>query len=101
MAPPVAVSAQLVSLDTPEAGAGPQEGDRPHAGVSGGATRPQGRRRPLAPAVFVGWFRGNGLFPDFALWELTADIPGHPKGSSVSTDTLLQAGYRVEWEETL
>lgn len=57
--------------------------------------------KPLAPATYAGRQRTNGTGEDFDLWLLAADIPGHPKGSSVSTDTLLQAGYRVELEDVL
>lgn len=53
--------------------------------------------RPMAPAVYVGWqddFQGGG----FALYNLTADIEGHPAGSTVSERTLRAAGYRVPFE---
>jgi hypothetical protein len=32
-------------------------------------------------------------FPAFALYDLTADIPGHPKDSTVGRDTLEESGY--------
>jgi hypothetical protein len=51
--------------------------------------------RPLAPAEFLCVQAGFGIVPDFELWNLTAPIPGHPTGSSVSRQTLLAAGFRV------
>lgn len=51
--------------------------------------------RPQAPAVFVGTQDGCGVFPSFALYNLTAEIPGHPVGSTVSAETLTAAGYAV------
>ena len=59
------------------------------------------RHRPLAPALYAGHQDGFGITEGFDLWLLTASIPGHPEGSSVSTQTLVAVGYRVEWEETL
>lgn len=50
---------------------------------------------PLAPAVFLGVQPGFGVLPPFALYNLTADIPGHPEGSTVSSVTLLAAGFRL------
>jgi len=32
-------------------------------------------------------------FPAFAVYDLTADIPGHPKYSTVGRDTIEQSGY--------
>lgn len=46
-----------------------------------------------APAVFIGMQSGCGLRPDFALYNLTADIPGHPEGSTVSAQTLERNGF--------
>ena len=47
-----------------------------------------------APAVFAHWqdrsFIGK---PPVAMFNLTADIPGHPKGSTVAAETLVKAGY--------
>lgn len=51
--------------------------------------------RPLAPAVFAGRQEGIGRIPDFDLYNLTAAIPGHPEGSTVSAETLERAGYRL------
>jgi len=60
-----------------------------------------------APAVFIGWqerpakihrdesciwFEQRG---PVALYNLTADIPGHPAGSTVAAETLAKAGYEV------
>ncbi len=49
----------------------------------------------LAPAEFHGIQEGFGVFQDIELWNLTADIPGHPEGSTVSRETLISAGYFV------
>ena len=49
----------------------------------------------LAPAIYVGVQPGCGVMPDFALFNLTADLPGHPRGSTVSEQTLRSAGYDV------
>lgn len=50
---------------------------------------------PLAPAIFLGLQPGAGAIPDFALYNLTAAIPGHPAGSTVSEHTLRSRGYSV------
>jgi hypothetical protein len=50
---------------------------------------------PMAPAVFFAIQRCDGLMPDFALYNLTADIPGHPRNSTVSEADLRKAGYDV------
>ena len=49
-----------------------------------------------APATFLGWQEGPAGTPPMALWNLTEDIPSHPRHSTVSTDTLREAGYQVE-----
>jgi hypothetical protein len=51
--------------------------------------------RKLAPAVYVGCQDGCGVVESFKLYNLTADIPGHPVGSTVSEQTLVAAGYIV------
>lgn len=54
--------------------------------------------QPLrAPATFLGYQKSDspGLEPPLELWILTADIPGHPEGSTVSRRALEQAGYVV------
>lgn len=48
-----------------------------------------------APAIYRGMQDGFGIVPDFELWDLTADIPGHPSRSTVSRQTLEAAGYYV------
>lgn len=49
-----------------------------------------------APVRYLGLQRGiPGKVPDQALFNLTEDIPGHPKGSTVSRETLEKAGYEV------
>lgn len=51
--------------------------------------------RPIAPAVFFATQKGMGFMPDFDLYLLTADVPGHPVESSVSAQTLLALGYQL------
>lgn len=53
------------------------------------------RQLQLAPARFAGRQQCNGIVPDFDLWTLTAAIPGHPEGSTVSSETLERLGYAV------
>lgn len=48
-----------------------------------------------SPAVFLGIQLGQGYGPDIELWTLTADIPGHPARSTVSRETLEEAGCIV------
>ncbi len=47
----------------------------------------------LAPVTWLGW--QETLEEPLALWNLTAEIPGHPVGSSVSSQTLLAAGFTL------
>lgn len=54
-------------------------------------------RRPVAPAVLLGW-QEDGQGDEIALYNLTEDIEGHPAGSTVSARTLEAAGYRLPWE---
>lgn len=54
-----------------------------------------GANSKIAPATFKAVQEGHGHFPDYELYDLTADIPGHPKGSTVSGDTLKEAGYTI------
>ena len=51
--------------------------------------------KPPAPAIYAGTQEGFGTIPPFRLYNLTANIPGHPAGSTVSDQTLLAAGYRL------
>lgn len=51
--------------------------------------------RPLAPAVFLGWQDGFGVVPSFRIYNLTADVAGHPKHSTVSEHTLSDLGYAL------
>lgn len=64
------------------------------------ATGPGIEKRRPAPATFRG-VQETGLdnFPAFELYDLTEDIPGHPKGSTVSRQTLERAGYHVPARE--
>lgn len=47
----------------------------------------------LAPVIPAGVQSGMGVMPDFRLYRLTKDIPGHPKGSTISETTLRELGY--------
>ena len=47
--------------------------------------------RPIAPVVFK--FMQPSLSGDIPMFNLLRDIPGHPKGSTVSSETLIEAGY--------
>lgn len=51
--------------------------------------------KPLAPAVYIGTQPGFQTIPDMDLFNLTKDIPGHPKNSTVSRTTLEKAGFYV------
>ncbi len=54
-------------------------------------------QRPPAPAIFLGYLADNKsrLRQPLELWNLTEDIPGHPRGSTVSRRTLEIAGFVV------
>lgn len=47
-------------------------------------------------AEFKGKQSGMGFMPDFDMYNLKEDIPGHPKDSTVSDKTLQEAGYEVD-----
>lgn len=49
----------------------------------------------LPAAVFVGWQRTGGIGPDFPLFDLVEDAPGHCAGSTVSEATLRALGLAV------
>ena len=51
--------------------------------------------KPVAPVTFVGTQKGWGGHPDFDLWNLTEDIPGHPSGSTLSSKTLEDLNYSL------
>ena len=53
--------------------------------------------RPLAPVVFLAAraFSDMPYDPDMELWNLTADVPGHPRRSTVTRRTLEGLGYYV------
>ena len=53
------------------------------------------QRREVAPAVFVGVQSGFGRVSDFKVFNLAADIAGHPQGSTVSDETLVKAGFAL------
>ncbi len=56
--------------------------------------KPELDQSPLAPATYLGWQKTlNGA--GFELYNLTADVEGHPKGSTVSARTLRDLGYRL------
>ena len=44
---------------------------------------------------YAGWQEGFAGAPGFHLWTLREAIPGHPAGSTVSGETILNAGYRL------
>lgn len=48
-----------------------------------------------APATYVGFQPGSTTIPGFDIFNLTEDIPGHTKGSTVSRQTLEEAGFTV------
>ena len=48
--------------------------------------------------VLVGIQRCQGLMPDFELYNLLEDFPGHPKNSTVSQATLEELGI---WQGSL
>lgn len=49
---------------------------------------------PNVVVIFKGMQEtGFDDFPAFAIYDLIEDIPGHPKDSTVSKDTLEQSGY--------
>jgi hypothetical protein len=48
--------------------------------------------KPPAPAIFIGTQR---IGPPIDLYNLTEDIPGHCKHSTVSRETLEKAGFSV------
>lgn len=102
--------------DAPGSGVTPGSGAPPPSSPSGARTMPEpddpftskgpaeveaddelaaelGVKKP-APAEFIGVQEMPGG-PGFDLYNLTADIPGHPKGSSVSRETLEKAGFTV------
>lgn len=49
----------------------------------------------LAPATFGGIQEGARGAPGFDFYTLDEDIAGHPKGSSVTGETLTKAGYKL------
>ena len=50
---------------------------------------------PLAPATYAYLQDWGELAPPSAYYLLTADVPGHCKGSHVSERTLTRLGYRL------
>lgn len=52
-------------------------------------------RGESAPAIYAGYQEGFEDVGGFDCYHLTADIPGHPQGSTVSAETLTQLGYHV------
>lgn len=72
----------------------------PPLGMAMGATMP-GIRMPSAPATYRGFQEGYGSAPGIHLYDLQAPIMKggrelHPKGSTVSLETLLQ--HKVPYE---
>lgn len=53
-----------------------------------------------APAIYLGIQAGYGTIEPLVLFNLTADIPGHNAGSTVTDVTLRALGYEVpDWRE--
>lgn len=48
-----------------------------------------------APAVFIGVQSGEGVIPDFELYNLTQDVGEYKKDSTVSRQTLEDMGFDV------
>ena len=48
-----------------------------------------------APVVFAFVWPATGGFPAMDNYNLTADIPNHPKRSTLSSKTLLAEGYSI------
>jgi hypothetical protein len=61
------------------------------------AVQPSSRK--LAPAVFAFRQPAYGSLTGFDCYNLTADVPGHPKNSTVSEHTLRKLGYYVPARE--
>ncbi len=55
-------------------------------------------KKEAAPAVYIGHQEGFGNHPGFDMFNLTRDLPGHPEGSTVSRQTLEEAGFHVPVE---
>lgn len=98
--------ARAVITETPEFIDAVKAGDVPRAAsaATGGvigtlATLPAMaslRAKPAAPAEFAFiWDTGEPSLPKLEMYNLTKDIPGHPKGSTVTRQTLEQAGFKV------
>lgn len=50
--------------------------------------------KALAPATYCGRM-GDDECGYLELWDLTADVDGHPKGSTVGENTLRRLGYAI------
>ena len=50
---------------------------------------------PVAPAYYVGRQKGTRRLDAFDLYNLTQEIPGYVKGSTVSDRTLMTAGFQL------
>ena len=53
------------------------------------------RKSPEAPVTYCGYMEGYFGENGHHLYNLTAPIPGHPARSTVSEQTLLDAGYSI------
>ncbi len=77
-------------------GAGPRTGEAAGAGLGAVPVADVGRGEArLAPVRWLGWQRGLPGAEPVALWNLTADIAGHPVGSTVGEAELRAAGLEV------
>lgn len=60
--------------------------------------------KPVAPAKFAftqgGFEIGGKFYPPMDMYNLTDDIPGHPKDSTVSARTLVNKGYDLPPRES-
>src|SRR6266550_1943098 len=50
---------------------------------------------PTAPVKYSGKFEGDEMLPSFHNYNLTEDISGHPKDSTLAQATLANKGYRI------
>lgn len=90
---------EIIGFDFPELN-DPQtglEGARVPAGqgdLFGGGEEPPAPPKK-AKLSYKGFQEGTEKTPGFHLWDLEQGIPGHPKGSTISSITLKNEGYEV------
>ena len=49
----------------------------------------------VVPLTYCGYQEGFGRIPGVHLYNLVSEIPGHPRGSTVSEMTLIAGGYEI------